>query len=135
MVLQGVDRMEEINNEPINEDESKLWIDEREDIKEAREKSIALSFLQEKITTVEKELKELENLYHLYNNLLENMAELYTYKTRELNEVFDELVYFKQELHDAEMELNKLNSLIKLEEKSLEKIRKRKENALDLPFV
>lgn len=29
--------MEEINNEPINEDESKLWIDEREDIKEARE--------------------------------------------------------------------------------------------------
>ena len=63
------------------------------------------------------------------------MAELYTYKTRELNEVFDELVYFKQELHDAEMELNKLNSLIKLEEKSLEKIRKRKENALDLPFV
>lgn len=127
--------MEEINNEPINEDESKLWIDEREDIKEAREKSIALSFLQEKITTVEKELKELENLYHLYNNLLENMAELYTYKTRELNEVFDELVYFKQELHDAEMELNKLNSLIKLEEKSLEKIRKRKENALDLPFV
>lgn len=132
MVLQGVDRMEEINNEPINEDE---MIDEREDIKEAREKSIALSFLQEKITTVEKELKELENLYHLYNNLLENMAELYTYKTRELNEVFDELVCFKQELHDAEMELNKLNSLIKLEEESLEKIRKRKENALDLPFV
>ena len=58
MVLQGVDRMEEINNEPINEDE---MIDEREDIKEAREKSIALSFLQEKITTVEKELKELES--------------------------------------------------------------------------
>lgn len=41
--------MEEINNKPINEDK---MIDEREDIKEAREKSIGLSFLQGKITTV-----------------------------------------------------------------------------------
>ena len=70
----------------------------------------------------------MKDLYDIYNNLLENMTNLYAYKVRELNDVLNELGEFYKKLDDKEFELNDLNYLIEKAKAELKEIEELKAN-------
>ena len=96
---------------------------------------IKLLYLKEEIEDKQEKLKKMEDLYDIYNNLLENMTNLYAYKVRELNNVLDELGVFYKRLQDREFELNDLNCLIEKAKSELKEIEELKANSLNLPYV
>ena len=121
-----IEKNEAINNDPIDEnpiDKTNVWAEAK------------LLRLDVEIEEKQEKFKKLEDLYDIYNNLLEKMDNLYAYKSRELNDVLDKLKVYYEELHNVEIHLKLLNRLIEEEESRLQKIKEKKEKALDLPFV
>lgn len=130
MVLQGGDKMKIEENEAINNDP----IDENPIDKTNVRTEVKLLSLELKIEEKQEELKKMEDLYDIYNNLLENMTNLYVYKITELNDLLRELKVTTRMRVDQEIELNSLNRLIEKRKSELKEIEELKANSLNLPY-
>ena len=120
-----IEENEAINNDPIDENP----ID-----KTNVRTEVKLLSLELKIEEKQEELKKMEDLYDIYNNLLENMTNLYVYKITELNDLLRELKVTTRMRVDQEIELNSLNRLIEKRKSELKEIEELKANSLNLPY-
>ena len=125
--------MEDINNEVIEECDHHEVIDPEE--VNILNKLKELLSLEEKIEETKKSLKELDNLYDMYNNLLETMFDLYHCKVENLNTML--LIAnakFAEKLELKKNELKEISYSVDKAKAELKEIEELKANSLNLPY-